>query len=246
MCHAHVCVCSSFYDCAVEILLWTINLHKIIFQNPKPQIISFFNTCGKFSAVSISLNRLLIMYHQGISLPLMLFKRQELGAHPMQESSIGALLLLSATCSWMHSAYLKLHIKFPFDYAVTVHLIRVDFSADCRHASNLWMGCGHLAPQNNSCIALISKFPSIISGFWMGPDAEDGWGFVEAFVDHGFWLNMSQLLVSDHKLYMVHHHVLNHNVSNSSKRTWDSVILFLQVPWRSDKIMLSAICWTLD
>ncbi|MFS7941130.1 hypothetical protein Hanom_Chr05g00472551 [Helianthus anomalus] len=28
--------------------------------------------------------------------------------------------------------------------------------------------------------------PRVISGFWIGPDVEDGWGFVEAFVNQMF------------------------------------------------------------
>lgn len=29
-----------------------------------------------------------------------------------------------------------------------------------------------------------------ISGYWVGPDAEDGWGYVEAVVDRSVWMNI--------------------------------------------------------
>lgn len=28
----------------------------------------------------------------------------------------------------------------------------------------------------------------IISGYWVGPDIDDGWGFIEAFINRTTWI----------------------------------------------------------
>uniref|UniRef100_A0A7N0U6V6 Uncharacterized protein n=1 Tax=Kalanchoe fedtschenkoi TaxID=63787 RepID=A0A7N0U6V6_KALFE len=39
-------------------------------------------------------------------------------------------------------------------------------------------------PGKSSCISSVSQSAqTTISGFWTGPDFEDGWGFVEAYVN---------------------------------------------------------------
>ncbi|CAI9764770.1 unnamed protein product [Fraxinus pennsylvanica] len=57
------------------------------------------------------------------------------------------------------------------------------------------------APKRQFCEPVISQYVEssnahvLISGFWMGPDVEDGWGFVEAFV-HKIALEVQMVLSS--------------------------------------------------
>lgn len=49
---------------------------------------------------------------------------------------------------------------------------------------------GHLirVPSRDLFVVLplysdVSYCPRTLTGYWVGPDTEDGWGFVEAFID---------------------------------------------------------------
>uniref|UniRef100_A0A1D1ZM29 Uncharacterized protein n=1 Tax=Anthurium amnicola TaxID=1678845 RepID=A0A1D1ZM29_9ARAE len=62
----------------------------------------------------------------------------------------------------------------------------VKFCVEIGCWGNWLMRSRHLYAQNNSYMTVVSSIHTVISGFWMGPDVEDGWGYVEAFVDQYF------------------------------------------------------------
>ncbi|KAF7138945.1 hypothetical protein RHSIM_Rhsim07G0185700 [Rhododendron simsii] len=45
---------------------------------------------------------------------------------------------------------------------------------------------GHVCGSGSHPFNVSSSSPAVISGFWVGPDIEDGWGFVEAFINQIF------------------------------------------------------------
>ena len=81
---------------------------------------------------------------------------------------------------------MKILTEFTFPNAVRNNVVGVDLPFDCRCLKRDSMQCRDLGCIRDSFLGRLSNFPSIISGFWVGPDAEDGWGFVEALVDHYF------------------------------------------------------------
>lgn len=58
----------------------------------------------------------------------------------------------------------------------------VDRSCNC-HKMNI---SGHVCGSGSHPFNVSSSSPAVISGFWVGPDIEDGWGFVEAFINQIF------------------------------------------------------------
>lgn len=43
--------------------------------------------------------------------------------------------------------------------------------------------CAQFSQRVSYHCSVSSKTYIVISGFWVGPDIEDGWGFIEAFVN---------------------------------------------------------------
>ncbi|XP_072997366.1 uncharacterized protein [Typha latifolia] len=62
--------------------------------------------------------------------------------------------------------------------------ISLKFGKDIGCSANIVMPSRHFCIAIGTCLATISS--GIISGYWMGPDVEDGWGYVEAAVDRIF------------------------------------------------------------
>lgn len=60
-------------------------------------------------------------------------------------------------------------------------MISLDVTMGCHQ--NLLVPIRYLCASVASCKTIDPTMHVIISGYWMGPDIEDGWGFVEAAVD---------------------------------------------------------------
>ena len=61
------------------------------------------------------------------------------------------------------------------------NMICFDITMGC--CQNPLMPVGYLCVSVASCRTVDSYMHVKIAGYWMGPDIEDGWGFVEAAVD---------------------------------------------------------------
>lgn len=59
----------------------------------------------------------------------------------------------------------------------------ISFDITTGFCQNLLMPIRYLCVSVASCKTVDSNMHVIISGYWMGPDIEDGWGFVEAAMD---------------------------------------------------------------
>ena len=62
----------------------------------------------------------------------------------------------------------------------------------------------HFYELVSSCVHVSSCTHKIITGYWVGPDIEDGWGFVEGFVNQITWLLfLSWMMWLAHFIFLV-------------------------------------------
>lgn len=65
---------------------------------------------------------------------------------------------------------------------------KLSVDATCHHRQ--MAARAHFSEQISCHCSISSSTCMVISGFWVGPDIEDGWGFIEAFVNYQMcWLN---------------------------------------------------------
>lgn len=64
----------------------------------------------------------------------------------------------------------------------------------------------------------------VLSGYWVGPDLDDGWGYVEAFVNRIYWVSFWGLnhFMVDSLLFPVYSFtaLMGHHVQIESKNCW--------------------------
>lgn len=77
----------------------------------------------------------------------------------------------------------KLNISAAVELLIPNSSSRCASSADWSCHRHIMASPMHFCEPVSSYLNVICSTHTIISGYWVGPDVEDGWGYVEAFLN---------------------------------------------------------------